>query len=170
MRFPLALAIALAAMAPAQQGPSDWQTAQTLPDVNLTGLSAAQKQAALKSLRVQSCTCGCEMHVAECRMKDPNCGISKAYAGLIVKAVREGKDPEKAVTESALYKAKSEPPKLLEDAVPMSIDGAPVKGAANARITLVEYSDFECPFCSRAAAKIEAILKAYPNDARLVYK
>jgi protein-disulfide isomerase len=31
----------------------------------------------------------------------------------------------------------------------LSIAGAPVKGAANAALTIVEFSDFECPFCGR---------------------
>ena len=35
---------------------------------------------------------------------------------------------------------------------------------------MVEFSDFECPFCSKAAAKIEAIQQAYPKDLRLIYK
>src|SRR5262249_8979460 len=38
------------------------------------------------------------------------------------------------------------------------------------RITIVEFSDFECPYCSKAAVKVEAALRAYPNDVRLVYK
>ena len=43
-------------------------------------------------------------------------------------------------------------------------------GPANARITLVEFSDFQCPYCSKAVAQINATLKAYPNDVRLIFK
>src|SRR5437016_1924665 len=104
MRLLLAQALTFAAIAFPQQGPADWQTAKDLPAVDLTGLSPAQKQAALKALRVQSCTCGCDMHVAECRMKDPNCGESRGLAEIVVKAIREGKDPAKAVATSELIK------------------------------------------------------------------
>jgi protein-disulfide isomerase len=58
----------------------------------------------------------------------------------------------------------------LEDPIPIPIAGAPAKGPADARITIVEFSDFECPYCSKAALKVEAILQAYPKDTRLVYK
>ena len=75
-----------------------------------------------------------------------------------------------AVADSELVHRRSSSPTLLEEAIPLSIDGAPSKGADNAKITFVEFSDFECPYCSKAAAKIEAILQAYPKDARLVYK
>jgi protein-disulfide isomerase len=157
--------------ATAQTGTGDaWQTATVLPNVELTGLSAARKQAALKALRSQGCVCSCGMQVAECRVKDPGCGDSRALAEIIVKAVREGKNPEKAVADSELVRRKSAAPTLLEEAVPLSIEGAPAKGPATARITLVEFSDFECPYCSAAAAKVETILQAYPNDVRLVYK
>lgn len=43
-------------------------------------------------------------------------------------------------------------------------------GAKNAKVTLIEYSDFECPFCSRHEATLKQILQEYPNDVRLVYR
>lgn len=45
-----------------------------------------------------------------------------------------------------------------------------VRGPANARVTLIEYSDFECPFCKRHAPTIDQALREYPNDVRLVYR
>jgi protein-disulfide isomerase len=170
MRLLLGQVFVVLAVAAAQPGPADWQTATTLPDVDFAGLTAAQKQSALKALRVQGCMCGCDMRLAECRVKDPSCGESRALAEIVVKAIKAGKDPEKAIAESDFVKRKSASPTLLEAAVALPVDGAPAKGPAKARITLVEFSDFECPYCSKAALKIESILKAYPNDARLIYK
>ena len=54
--------------------------------------------------------------------------------------------------------------------MPIPTLGSPVMGPANARITLVEFSDFQCPYCSKAVAQINATLKAYPNDVRLIFK
>ena len=61
-------------------------------------------------------------------------------------------------------------PKVLEDPVPITIGNAPFKGPAKARITLVEFSDFQCPYCAAAVSKLDAVLKMYPNDVRLVFK
>jgi protein-disulfide isomerase len=45
-----------------------------------------------------------------------------------------------------------------------------IMGAKNAKVTLVEYSDFQCPFCSRHLPSIKQALADFPNDVRLVYR
>ena len=45
-----------------------------------------------------------------------------------------------------------------------------MKGAENAKVTLVEYSDFQCPACAAFFPYVEGILSAYPDDVRLVYR
>src|SRR5258708_27011392 len=43
-------------------------------------------------------------------------------------------------------------------------------GPGDAALTRVELSDFQCPYCSKAVTEINATLKAYPNDVRLIFK
>ena len=45
-----------------------------------------------------------------------------------------------------------------------------VRGDINAPITLVEYSDFECPFCKREFETVKALLDKYPGKIKFVYK
>lgn len=45
-----------------------------------------------------------------------------------------------------------------------------VLGSKNAKVTLIEYSDFECPFCQRFYPTVKELLKSYPNDVRFVYR
>lgn len=45
-----------------------------------------------------------------------------------------------------------------------------VRGPANAKVTLVEFSDTECPFCKRFHATMQQLLQKYPNDVRWVYR
>ena len=54
--------------------------------------------------------------------------------------------------------------------VEVKTEGYPVKGAPNGKILLVEYSDFECPYCARVIPTVEQILEAYPNEIKLVFK
>lgn len=47
---------------------------------------------------------------------------------------------------------------------------APSLGPANAPITIVEVSDFECPYCRRAAATLKELLPLYPGKLRVVFR
>jgi len=46
----------------------------------------------------------------------------------------------------------------------------PVRGPADAKLTIVLFSDFQCPFCSRVEPTLKQLLEAYPNDVRIVWK
>jgi len=44
------------------------------------------------------------------------------------------------------------------------------KGLETAPITIVEYSDFQCPFCSRVVPTLDKLYKAYPDKIRIIFK
>ena len=149
----------------------DWQTAGTLPGVDFSGLTAAQKAAALKLLRQQDCGCACGMKVAECRFADPACSYSLGLAAVIIDAIRHGKTEKQALeAASSSEYAHLKPQQLLDAPVQIPTAGAPSIGPPNAPITLIEFSDFQCPYCAAAVPQIHAILKAFPSDVRLIFK
>jgi len=45
-----------------------------------------------------------------------------------------------------------------------------VRGPANATVTLVEYGDFECPFCGQAHAIVKDILDRFADELRFVFR
>ncbi len=45
-----------------------------------------------------------------------------------------------------------------------------IRGAANAKVTIIEYSDTECPFCKQFQSTMQQVIVAYPNDVRWVYR
>ncbi|MEM6993234.1 MAG: DsbA family protein [Myxococcota bacterium] len=47
---------------------------------------------------------------------------------------------------------------------------AAVKGAASPLVTIVEYSDFQCPFCGTLASALHELVSAYPDDVRIVFR
>jgi protein-disulfide isomerase len=152
-------------------GAVDWKTSAALPGVDLSGLSAKQKASVLEMLRERPCSCGCSMKLAECRVMDPGCSYSTNLAITVVESVKAGKS--KAETFAALDASKwahLQEPKMLEDAVQIPVTGAPSMGPANAKITIVEFSDFQCPYCAVAIGEINALLKAYPTQVRLIFK
>ena len=52
----------------------------------------------------------------------------------------------------------------------LPIGASPVKGNREAKVTITEFSDFQCPYCSRLQPTLKDVLKAYPNDVKLVFK
>ena len=50
------------------------------------------------------------------------------------------------------------------------IEDSPVKGSANALITIVEFSDYQCPFCSRAHTTVQKLQEEYGDKVRVVMK
>src|SRR5271155_1184447 len=61
--------------------------ATELPNVDFTGLNPEQKKAALKRMNSETCDCGCTLTLAQCRMNDTLCAISKRLAAEIVKEI-----------------------------------------------------------------------------------
>lgn len=76
----------------------------------------------------------------------------KDYAVILQQAYEEGKafDPQ---------------PKQI----PIGKD-TPIRGSSNAQVTIVEYSDFQCPFCSRALPTVNQIMSQYQGKVQLAYK
>ena len=61
--------------------------ALTIPGVDLASLPLAKRTEALQKLNAQSCTCGCDLTIARCRVDDPSCGVSLPIARDIVKQI-----------------------------------------------------------------------------------
>ena len=70
--------------------------------------------------------------------------------------IKKEKDAEAKKAEEALKK--------------LSAEGQPVRGNKKAKVTIVEFSDFQCPFCSRAHDTLVNVTKEYGDKVRVVYK
>jgi protein-disulfide isomerase len=75
-------------------------------------------------------------------------------------AARPGQDP----------KAKKPGGPLAELTYKVDVGDAHTKGPATAKVTIVEWSDFQCPFCSRVVPTMAELQKAYGDDIRIAFK
>ena len=161
----LPLVFLIAGLCVAQTG---WEITTKLPGVDLVGLTNSQREIALQTMRAESCTCGCDMKIAQCRMGDPACVSSRRLAHFVVTMASSGKSKE-AVREE-LLKFAAAPENLLDDPIKIATDGDPVRGPASAKVTIVEFSDFQCPYCAKATVEVTQILNKYPKDVRFLFK
>lgn len=54
--------------------------------------------------------------------------------------------------------------------VKVAADGYPAKGPADAPVTIVEFADFQCPYCKQILGPLEEVMKNYGDRVRLVYR
>ena len=92
----------------------------------------------------------------------------QAKVGSAMKAYMQKQQAE--AQKAAKEKQKAQLEEQFKKPVDVPVGKAPTKGPENAKVTVVEFSDFECPYCKRGADTVEQILKAYPNDVRVAFK
>jgi protein-disulfide isomerase len=59
---------------------------------------------------------------------------------------------------------------LAAPRIQVAAEGFPAKGPADAEVTIVEFSDFECPFCSRVLPSLTQVRENYADSVRLVFR
>ncbi len=74
--------------------------------------------------------------------------------------------PAQAAAEPSKRRRGPDPNKVYE----VSVGSSPSKGPADAAVTIVEFSDFQCPYCSRVGPTLTKVLEDYPKEVRVVYK
>jgi len=75
---------------------------------------------------------------------------------------RQQREQEQKARRSALQQLKANPQAWL--------GSSPVKGAKTGKIVLIEFSDFQCPFCARANSTLKQFMEKHGNTVTLVYK
>jgi protein-disulfide isomerase len=53
---------------------------------------------------------------------------------------------------------------------PVEVGNAPIMGGKDAKVTIVEFSDFQCPFCSKGATIVQELKKKYGNKIKIAFK
>lgn len=73
-----------------------------------------------------------------------------------------------ALRESASVSVALEEPSVFRASI--DLDGAPIRGTVDAPVTIVEFSDFHCPFCRSVQTTLTTLLDRYEGKVRLAYK
>jgi protein-disulfide isomerase len=93
-------------------------------------------------------------------------------APVIERSLREHRLAERAAQFRDELKAKTGVKVTLDAprvAVTVPAD-APVLGPASAPVTIVEYLDYQCPYCHRAQGVVDEVLNRYPGKVRFVHR
>ncbi len=103
------------------------------------------------------------LSVAECVERRAACGSCLPAAKFLRDSISRG---HTAPQTEAAFRLRFDPKAVS----PIETTGSPFKGDANAPVTVVEWADFECPFCARASSFIDELVQAQPSRVKLVFK
>ena len=160
--------------------PEGWTKSADLVSVtgvSFDGLTAPQKVTVLQALNERDCECGCGMgKIAGCLKKDPNCPRSPNLARVAIDMAKQGKslgailaaiDEKQKPSGGAAPSGAAPEGGGSKKIVPFSHDQR--RGAKATKVTMVEFSDFQCPFCKRSEPTVKAVLDKYGKDLALVW-
>jgi hypothetical protein len=134
-------------------------------ELGLDDLSDAARQSVQGAAEELRCPCGCGRTLSSGLASHTRCGASLRMIKLMGAMARLGatrSDIVQAVQE--YYLSFGSPP------VEVDLREAACKGSPQAPVTLVEFSDFECPHCSSLSRVLDALVSTHGEQMRLCFK
>ncbi len=138
---------------------------EALPGVSLEGLTAVQRSVTAAYAQEEFCHCGCPHTISRCLREHQGCKHAQRTARLAAKLAAGGAG--KADIQSILleYYASFDRRAKLE-----TKGFGPPLGEPSAPVTVIEYSDFTCPYCQLFRPVLERFVDEHRGRVKLVYK
>src|SRR5918996_823668 len=149
-----------------------WKSSQ-MPAGILDGLTESQKFAVMKAANEVQCSQCPNDTVAKCLGGGhTDCAGGLAQLRRAVDLARQGRSGTEIAQAMGGGTAPRPPPPVDDSATVyrVPVEGAPVLGKADALVTLVEFSDYQCPFCSRANGTVNELKRTYGDKLRVAMK
>jgi len=129
-------------------------------------LDEAQTGRVATLLRREYCYFGCSRSIARCLDAAEPSHTARRLAGYVVRQVLEGRSDEE-IREGIGHRGLSAHPL---DFAAIDLDGTQCFGPQNAEVTVVEYADFECPFCRVISPILHRLGDQMGSDVRVCFK
>ena len=150
--------------APGEQAPQQVAAGQdtTLPPgIDASKLDDFQKKVFFRIINAEPSICGQAMSLIASAKKD--CRRSYNAIRYVGKLVEQGfTDSEVSEAIGKRYRG--------NDVKKIDVADAPMKGSPGAKVTLVEFADYECPHCKRLQPVLRQIVDEFHNDVKVYFK
>jgi protein-disulfide isomerase len=151
----------------AAAAPAEPDAAEILPGVALEALTPEQRQVAARVAQNEFCHCGCPHTLSGCLREHKACKHAPRMAALAARLAGAGLGVPEVARALGDYYASFDRAKR----VALDVGGfGPPLGGPEAKVTIVEFSDFTCPYCQMLRPRLEEFVKARKGRVRLFYK
>jgi protein-disulfide isomerase len=134
------------------------------PGIDASKLDEFQKKVFYRIINSEPSICGqAQSLLASAKSKTSDCRRSFNAIRYVGKLVEQGyTDSEVSDAIGKRYRA-TDPKKI-------DVGEAPMKGSPSAKVTLVEFADYECPHCKRLQPVLRQIVDEFHNDVKVYFK
>jgi len=162
-------AIGFALLASACRGEAAETATQSGGDIEMTGVdtrefTSREKHEFSRYMREFPAPCPTvAVPLAQCVFEKRSCRSCLPAAIAVAKAVREGMTQEQV---RHIYKERFDA--TSRRVIP--IDESPTRGPETAPVTIVEFADFECPYCQHIAPELDGLWEKRKSEVRFIFK
>lgn len=147
-----------------EQPSAETPKAIDLPGVDTSKLTPREKEQWSSYVSELLAPCSDQpVSVAQCVVEKRACETCLPAARFLAHQVTKGKTRSQA--EEA-FRARFSPDTVKE----VEVGDSPSKGASEPLVTIVEWADFECPFCGRASPLLGTVVENHKQRVKLVFK
>jgi protein-disulfide isomerase len=139
-------------------------SAPAASDIDVTNLTARERADYSELVHTLLAPCPeLPQSVVECVERHSACKACLPAAVFLRDTLSRGRTP---VQVEAAFRTRFDAKSVSS----IDVAGSPQKGDPNAPVVIVEWADFECPFCARAAKLLDEVIKSRPGRVRVVFK
>jgi len=150
--------------APVPEGDKASRDLEGIPGLNFSSLSSSAKQELGSVFSDEFCYCGCPHTLGACLKTHPTCQHARRMAVLAAAEASSGAPAVEIITHLSKYYLSFREPRLS-----LKVDDRLCTGKKEAKVTLVEFSDFECPHCGAARPILEAFARTNADSMRFCF-
>lgn len=159
---------------PKEKATADEKRAGTaeIKRLDLTGITKEQEKKLDKTLAENRMTYCITKPIGELLKEEPQNPLALQLSQDILNKIKEGKSDKDILlhVKRTLRANRAMPPAdpaLVHD---INIKNAPYRGPEQAAVTIVEFSDFQCPYCANLSKILNQVAEKYPQDVKHVFK
>ncbi|MFH1530947.1 MAG: DsbA family protein [Pseudomonadota bacterium] len=164
--FTLALLVAFFSAVPAVSAARAEVPWGTLPGVDAGKVDAGIQARAVEIMKAENCYHECPDTVHACVTGAAPTKTALRMAGIIVRLLLDGKTADEISAELKNRARSAHPFKTAT----VEVEGMPRLGPADAKVTVVIFADFDCPYCRVVSPRLKEIRDALGDDVALVFK